>query len=748
MTRGKNRIFYKYLLSYIIVLIIPIVLLGVSSYKQTVNNLYDQVSMNHMDALEQMKESIDGKLVEMNKIAAQMGMNSDLTPYALHQDFYQVYKAKSLLDYKSANDYFHEILLYIRDYDFLYSARSTYSLSSFIREIYPFQGWSEAQFKADMNESLKPVVRPVDGFTTYGYDERYLTYMVPVPVNSSKPYGTAMFLIGDESLHYLMNEKMMERSDHGNTLIFDQNNRLLTSLKETSYSKDSHFYELVTSSEEATRTIKLDNEKYMVSYDKSEQTGWTYMMLLPVDEALSPVNKVKNSWFKSLILIVVLGGLTIYFGMIVNYNPIKKLAKFAELTWGKSSKERNEIETVRKVINQLSESHSQLDHQLSESKYAVKEHLLHRLLTGEFEDMNSFNELGKDSDVVFTKPYYAVLIMQFSAATTELKQRLLTEVMEQLPEDIEGYGKDTVESDKIILILGIDSEPSQLDHWIEGLREYFSDQYAVPLTVGIGRCVNQANQLGISYIEASMAIDYKLIRGNNTTIYFHDVVADTPAGHMYPREDIELLGRLIKQGNTDKITELINKIVRGLEQNSTTLFMARCVCFDMITTVHKAVEQLNQGKSLLPQEYPDVLSIMQFDTVGELADLISKLCYDLCQEIQGPSNVGNDPLIDEMKLYIREHYKDYNFSIQQMADHFAISLSYLSRYFKERTDRNVSDYLNEIRIEQAKKLLREHDHSLKDIVHMIGYSDSSSFIRKFKKQEGMTPGEYRKLYGD
>ena len=78
-----------------------------------------------------------------------------------------------------------------------------------------------------------------------------------------------------------------------------------------------------------------------------------------------------------------------------------------------------------------------------------------------------------------------------------------------------------------------------------------------------------------------------------------------------------------------------------------------------------------------------------------------------------------------------------------VADYFHISASNLSHQVKAMTGRNVSDYIAERKMVYAQELLRETDYSVQEIADMVGYSQTASFIRKFKKYFSMTPLEYR-----
>ena len=85
-------------------------------------------------------------------------------------------------------------------------------------------------------------------------------------------------------------------------------------------------------------------------------------------------------------------------------------------------------------------------------------------------------------------------------------------------------------------------------------------------------------------------------------------------------------------------------------------------------------------------------------------------------------------------------------SLEQVADSFSLSQSYLSRFYKQETGYTFTQYITLLRLDKAKRLLIETSLPLKDIVVQVGYIDTASFVRKFKACEGVTPGQWRETY--
>lgn len=98
----------------------------------------------------------------------------------------------------------------------------------------------------------------------------------------------------------------------------------------------------------------------------------------------------------------------------------------------------------------------------------------------------------------------------------------------------------------------------------------------------------------------------------------------------------------------------------------------------------------------------------------------------------------------EVVNYMFENYQTV--TLRSLAAHFGYSESYLCRLLKADTGKNFSTIMREYRLGRAQKLLQATDLKLDDICELVGYSDTTQFIRDFKKQYGTTPSKYRREY--
>ena len=108
------------------------------------------------------------------------------------------------------------------------------------------------------------------------------------------------------------------------------------------------------------------------------------------------------------------------------------------------------------------------------------------------------------------------------------------------------------------------------------------------------------------------------------------------------------------------------------------------------------------------------------------------------------ANSGNY-LVSSTKKYIKEHYNEPNLSLESVADALSVSSVYLSRIFKNQTAQNFSEYLQDIRIEHAKLLLKSTSQSTDQIASAVGYNSTTYFRHCFKASCGMTPKQYRQI---
>jgi transcriptional regulator GlxA family with amidase domain len=107
-------------------------------------------------------------------------------------------------------------------------------------------------------------------------------------------------------------------------------------------------------------------------------------------------------------------------------------------------------------------------------------------------------------------------------------------------------------------------------------------------------------------------------------------------------------------------------------------------------------------------------------------------------------NIHHDEKIIEIQVWLQNHYQDL-LRVDDLADRFGMSVRSLNRRFRAAAGRTPLQYLQRIRIDQAKALLKQSNLTITEVGYAVGYQDPSYFAGLFKKQCGITPVEYRQL---
>ena len=93
------------------------------------------------------------------------------------------------------------------------------------------------------------------------------------------------------------------------------------------------------------------------------------------------------------------------------------------------------------------------------------------------------------------------------------------------------------------------------------------------------------------------------------------------------------------------------------------------------------------------------------------------------------------------------NFSDKRLSTQMIAEEFKISRSGLYRSWEKNNDESILDYIQKVRLENAKVLLNETDLSIADIADKTGFSSQSYFTKVFKRENGMSPSAYKDSQG-
>lgn len=164
---------------------------------------------------------------------------------------------------------------------------------------------------------------------------------------------------------------------------------------------------------------------------------------------------------------------------------------------------------------------------------------------------------------------------------------------------------------------------------------------------------------------------------------------------------------------------------------------------NLIYTIINTIEQLQFNSTQL-----NLSKIRLFKSIDLAPDLdeLEHILIELLQEIESKmSEQGerrNKVVLQRIYHYVDQNY-DQDISLSELAQQLHLNYSYLSSYFKQQTNENLTAYINKVRVEKAKQLLMNWNLSISEISRMTGFSEHNYFSKVFKKLTGQTPAEYR-----
>ena len=738
MKRLNITLGIQYFLFYVVLLIVPVIILGFIIHFYLMASLKSEVMSSNEQKLNQVKDVIDSHLVEMQNITSLVSSKGEFTPNYL-TNYYQVMNAKEFLTYKIGNEFIHDVFYFTRDKEYLFTNKTSYNLDLFTENYYKFENWSNDEFYDDLTASKLEFLRPAEDVSIHGIQERMITYGVPIPVNNRSPYGTLLFMINEKEIGNML--KNVVSTSNGFAFIMNSKGEIIASFNGQNKEIKPVMNHLLAGEEEEFQEVSINNQSYYLSRVESKFKNLKYVAFTPEAHLMERVNKVKSKVLGSYILIIIAGGFLIFFAMHINYQPLRRLVQKAEenLDYAISG---NGIEKVLEVIKHSNAANKVLSIKVEKSKPIIMQHLFSRFLRGGFHSYQQFNESAKDIDLSLNESSYFVMIFDFNEApiTNEVQQELVQSWIELLPNK-EKYKVFLFEGSTIATILSGKVNNDQLNNWYEDL----SKKSKYKITIGVGSSYEEASQVGKSHLEATTALDYKLIKGDDKIIFFNEIATIKSSGQWYDKQLIDELELYLKKNEKERAEQVIQSILEVIKHKDTNMFIAKCLIFDVSSTLMRVVQdiQLGNQKSLI--DLPDIRQISDFRSSSDIEETLQLMIYKVF-EIREKSTPEKDELLGKMIKFMEENYDDYQFSTQTLATHFNVTEAYIMRYFKKNTGQTILQFLIQLRIDQSKQLLKTTDIPIKDIVSQIGYSDVSSFIRRFKQQTKITPGEYRKRY--
>ncbi len=201
----------------------------------------------------------------------------------------------------------------------------------------------------------------------------------------------------------------------------------------------------------------------------------------------------------------------------------------------------------------------------------------------------------------------------------------------------------------------------------------------------------------------------------------------------------KLLLETINDGDLDGLDSLVDNIF--FEFRNLPMKQVQHLCVDMFAMlsakfIHMGVDVWKNMNEMMNYE-----KLLLVEKRSLLKSECKNLLCDVVKILQSKQNVTSKKVVEESIKYMKKHYAD-EISLDSVACRFFLNQAYFSRLFKQYTGSTFTDYLIELRMENAKEILEQGKYKVYEVSQMVGYHSEKYFFRIFKQYTGCSPTEY------
>lgn len=502
-----------------------------------------------------------------------------------------------------------------------------------------------------------------------------------------------------------------------------------------------------------------DRKQLGVTYRVSPANGWIYVSMVSIGEITKQSKKIGLATL--LVCVLTMGVVTLmaFYGSRRMYSPIRRLFEFMnESNTGDSDKNKaDEFAVIENRFRTLFSTRKQLEQQVRGQFSSLRDYFVLQLFT---EPMSEQDFADKSRLYGFSGEWkrLAVLAMQIDTLQdtryrTHDKELLLFAINNMVGELIaqeERFSPILLEQSQVTLIMSDLEDPAQLkDHMYklaETIQLHVKQYLQLQASVGISRPFGTNTGIMEAYRESLAALKSRISLGNEIIVHYEDMEAGRDLeAEVYAKfrllEDQLLMA--VKTGDSDKIGQTLRDYNAAVKETDIPFGEFQFLLLLLISKVFQFVREQGMSVHKMIGEHASVEAFMKLNTLDEMTDwfrnrLLEPIAVYMKQQAESQYiNIAN-----EMVNIVRERF-DQDLSLETCGAILNFHPVYLSRVFKKELGVNFSDYVADYRMNVAKSWLESTDMKVAEIAEKLNYSNTTAFIRTFRKKVGVTPGQYK-----
>ncbi|WP_158289392.1 helix-turn-helix domain-containing protein [Paenibacillus flagellatus] len=756
---GGHRVFVRLLAPNMLFLLLPL-LVGWVLYGKTVREMEKELTASNMNLLRQNKDVLDRRFAEVASIALQLTGDTRIIQFQpvtepfVGANTYRVLETrKSIYNFNLTNNFIFNTFVVYKNSGLVFKDSSTYGIAEFY-EKFRYEGFDVESWKRLVIGTYhQRKVLPARDVEVDGTRRSLVTYIQSLGY-PRYPQGAVVVTVDNREIEKLLGS--LDLSGGGWAHIIDEEGSIVSSVSPdgTSYRIDRGRL----TGKQGTVMMKLGERDMMITYTTSAYNGWIYLVAQPATVVLEKLLYIKRTTWTMAFVFLALGLIAAYLIAYRNSRPWKSiLDTIVERTDGDGYFGSDAYRFVRDNVSRLIDSNRDLEKKLKEQAPLLQAALFERLLKGEYVPSPDTDALLRHVGIDTQGRRFVASIVQLRGYDGGLDADTLEEldvkrvmVKELLRQRMPGqaYWHDTAE-DQIALLLAFDADgPAEgadpIADVVPDASELIRSKLNVATRFAIGGTYAGLMGVSRSYEEAKRVIEYLTWRNRNGTMRFDELPVEN-GGYYYPA-DLEMrLGHLARAGEKDAVETLLGELHQiNFEDRRLSVPMLRLFVSEMWGTVVKLLPQLAMDDGAVAEQVQTFSSEnASYGSLERQYRMIETTYRRICDFVGEHKKSQNVQLLEDIVSYVHERFAQADLCLDSVADRMNISKGYLSQFFKEQTGVNFSDYLEQLRMNEAKALLAKTDLPVYEIAQRVGYSSSNTFCRAFKRINGVSASVFR-----
>lgn len=509
-----------------------------------------------------------------------------------------------------------------------------------------------------------------------------------------------------------------------------------------------------------------DNQ--MISAEASTYTGWVIRSGLMAGTLISVASTVSGFWIVLGIIAFTLGMVSILYVTRKNYKPIDELLSrihayshpMKPIIGGDKI---DEFKVIGTALGSLMEQANGIAQQYEDELRVRKKLFFHELLRGAPKiQLPEWSTQMRRLQMSDTFEQQLVIVAEIDRSTdfiqaySEHDQYLIKFVMASAFKEVMDSHRIPVwiewtSDHQLSAIVSRPNEEEETNDLIyaacEQVQTWLKANLKYTVTMALGTIAEQPVDIAHSYKTALRSLQYKAVLGHNRIIIQKDL-------ELHTQEDrfkyVQLLLKMIESFGIfqEKWQQCLETIFFEMKKDMLSREFILIVLNDLICSLKKELSKMPKTDSWLEEGELERLqqAMDQFETLEEIQQHFTEVLNSWFQRVEAFHNRAHlHDLLRELKQYIEQNFMNPELSLDHLGQQFRMNGKYISYVFKEEFGEKFIDFLTQIRMRQAQQWLCETDWPIQDISEKVGYVNSISFRRVFKKHAGVSPGDYRKV---